>query len=119
VHKDAKGLAGKRLRLELVPICTSILVTGLKKETSDDTIQLYFENEKRGGGKDVSKMERKGKDEVLVHFEDPSSKNFKLIIENTKAVSSKIVREQLACTSATHRSVNYDRPDECNPEKDC
>ena len=62
--------------MELVPICTSILVTGLKKETSDDTIQLYFENEKRSGGKDVSKVERKGEGEALVHFEDSSSRGF-------------------------------------------
>ena len=95
MHKDTKGLEGKKPRLELVPICTSILVTGLKKETSDDTIQLYFENEKRSGGNDVSKVERKGKDEALVHFEDPSSKNFKLIFENTKVISSKLVRKRL------------------------
>ena len=37
-------------------------------------IQLYFENEKRSGGGDVSTVERIGKDEVLVYFEDPTSK---------------------------------------------
>jgi len=59
--------------LKRVPICSCILVTGLKKETTDDTIALYFENEKRSGGKDVSQVERKGKDQALVYLEDPSS----------------------------------------------
>ena len=57
-----------------MPICSCILVTGLKEETTDDTIALYFENEKRSGGQDVSQVERKGKDQALVYFEDPSSK---------------------------------------------
>ena len=74
VHKDTKGLERSKPRLERVPICTSVHVSGLKKETSDETISLYFENEKRSGGKDVSHVERKGKDEALVHFEDPTSK---------------------------------------------
>ncbi|XP_078364642.1 protein mono-ADP-ribosyltransferase PARP14-like isoform X2 [Oculina patagonica] len=73
VNKDRKGLEGKKPRVDRVPICSCILVTGLKKETTDDTIELYFENEKRSGGKDVSQVERKGKDHALVHFEDPSS----------------------------------------------
>ena len=76
VHKDTKGLDKSKPRLERVPICSSILVTGLKDETSDDTIELYFENEKRSGGKDVSRVERKGKDEALVSFQDPASKKF-------------------------------------------
>ena len=74
MSKDRKGLEGKKPHLERVPICSCILVTGLKKETTDDTIELYFDNEKRSGGKDVSQVERKGKDEALVYFEDASSK---------------------------------------------
>lgn len=74
VSKDRKLLEGKKPHLERVPICSCVLVTGLKKETTDDTIQLYFENEKRSGGKDVSQVERRGNDQALVYFEDPSSK---------------------------------------------
>ena len=74
VHKDHKGLDKCKLRLERVPICTSILVTGLKSETSHDALHLYFENEKRSGGKDVSHVERKSKDKAIVSFEDPGSK---------------------------------------------
>ena len=79
VSNDKKGLEGKKPRLERVPVCSCILVTGLKKETTDDTIQLYFENEKRSGGKDVSEVERFRKDQALVHFEDPNSKKYLLI----------------------------------------
>ena len=74
VSKDRKGLEGKKPHLERVPICSCVLVTGLQKETTDDTIELYFDNEKRSGGKDVSQVERKGEDQALVYFEDPSSK---------------------------------------------
>ncbi|XP_068724841.1 protein mono-ADP-ribosyltransferase PARP14-like [Montipora capricornis] len=73
VHKDSKGVEGRKPRLERVAVCTCIQVTGLKVESSDDTIELYFENEKRSGGKDVQMVERKWKDEALVFFEDPSS----------------------------------------------
>ena len=83
VNKDRKGLEGKKPRLERVPICSCILVTGLKKETTDDTIELYFENAKRSGGKDVSQVERKGRDQALVYFEDPSSKKRLLFDLNT------------------------------------
>ncbi|XP_068692521.1 protein mono-ADP-ribosyltransferase PARP14-like isoform X2 [Montipora foliosa] len=73
VHKDNKGVEGRKPRLERVPVCTCIQVTGLRVESSDDTIELYFENERKSGGKDVEKVQRKWKDEALVFFEDPSS----------------------------------------------
>lgn len=84
VHKDKKGLEGRNLRLERVPVCTSILVTGLRDESTNDTIQLYFENEKRSGGSDVSKVERIWKDEAVVSFEDPSSKETLHIASNIR-----------------------------------
>ena len=80
VHKDKKGLERRNPRLERVPVCTSILVTGLRDESTNDTIQLYFENEKRSGGSDVSKVERIWKDEAVVSFEDPSSKQTSHIV---------------------------------------
>ena len=74
VAKDPKGLERKHLQLERVPICSCIQVQGLKSETSDETIELYFENHRKSGGGPVSSVERKDKDEALVYFEDPSSK---------------------------------------------
>ncbi|XP_022791105.1 poly [ADP-ribose] polymerase 14-like [Stylophora pistillata] len=73
VNKDKKGLEGKKPRLERVAVCSCILVTGLKKESTDHTIELYFDNEKRSGGKDVCRVERIRKDQALVFFEDHTS----------------------------------------------
>lgn len=47
VNKDTRGLQGSKLQLERVPICTCIQVSGLKKETSKDAIELYFEVKRR------------------------------------------------------------------------
>ena len=74
VHKDRKGLEGKNIRLDRVPICSCIQVKGLRKETSRDTIELYFENNRKSGGGHVSHVEKTEKDEALVYFENPSSK---------------------------------------------
>ena len=84
MRKDNKGVEGSKPRLERVPVCTCIQVTGLKEESSDDIVGLYFENEKRSGGKDVQKVERKWKDEALVFFEDPSSKKSIILIIDSK-----------------------------------
>ena len=73
VTKDRRGLEGKHVRLDRVPVCSCIHVKGLRKETSDETIALYFENMRRSGGGPVSLVERLEKDQVLVYFENPSS----------------------------------------------
>ena len=73
VTKDRRGLEGKHVRLDRVPVCSCIHVKGLRKETSDETIALYFENTRRSGGGPVSLVERLEKDQVLVYFENPSS----------------------------------------------
>lgn len=74
VHKDSKGFEGRTLRLERVPACTCIQVTGLSERSLNDTIDFYFDDEKRSGGNGVLKVERLWKNEALVVFEDPSSK---------------------------------------------
>ncbi len=76
VNKDTRGLQGNKLELERVPICTCIQVSGLKKETSYDAIELYFESEKKAGGNRVVRIQREenSKDKALVYFDDPSSK---------------------------------------------
>ena len=79
VNKDRKGLEGKKPHLKRVPICSCILVTGLNKEITNNAIKLYFENERRSGGEKVSQVERKGKDQALVYFEDLSSKIYSLL----------------------------------------
>jgi len=44
------------------------------KETKDFTVELYFDNERRSGGGNVTSVERTAEDEALVYFEDPTSK---------------------------------------------
>lgn len=73
VNNDKKGLGGENPRLKRVPVCSCILVTGLKRESTDDTIEFFFDNEKLSGGRDVSGVERIRKDQALVHFEDHTS----------------------------------------------
>lgn len=59
--------------MEHVPVCSCVLVSALRDETTEETIQLYFEN-KRSGGNVVNKVERETKNSALVYFQDPSSK---------------------------------------------
>lgn len=60
--------------MERVPVCSCVMVTGLNEKTTDDTIQLYFENTRRSGGNIVKHVERKTKDSAIVYFGDPKSK---------------------------------------------
>ncbi|XP_067656555.1 protein mono-ADP-ribosyltransferase PARP14-like isoform X2 [Haliotis asinina] len=43
-----KLLEGRCLHVEKVPISDSVVVRGLKKESTEETLQLYFENKKSG-----------------------------------------------------------------------
>ena len=117
VHKDNKGVEGSKPRLERVPVCTCIQVTGLKEKSSDDTIWLYFENEKRSGGKDVQMVERKWKDEVLVFFEDHSSEksiiNLLMIDRKTPQICLTISVEQFVhwCNQNVSNMKKCNTPD--------
>ncbi|XP_022787787.1 poly [ADP-ribose] polymerase 14-like [Stylophora pistillata] len=73
VHGDNKGPEGSKPRLERVPVCSSILVEGISENTSMDTIQLYFESNRRSGGDIVSHVERITKSSAIVHFEKASA----------------------------------------------
>ena len=72
MHGDNQGPEGSKLRLERIPVCSSILVDGLNENTCKDTIQLYFESNGRSGGDIVSHVERITKSSAVVHFEKAS-----------------------------------------------
>ena len=72
MHGNNKGPEGSKLRLERIPVCSSILVDGLNENTCKDTIQLYFESNRRSGGDIVSHVERITKSSAVVHFEKAS-----------------------------------------------
>ena len=87
VHGDDKGPEGSKLRLERVPVCSSILVEGINANTSMDTIQLYFESNRHSGGDIVSHVERITKSSAIVHFEKASGKivfNLSFRFRNTR-----------------------------------
>ena len=70
-----KPLEGAVLKISNPPVCNSILISGLTKNTTKDTIEMYFENEKNGGGKiygDVIYQKDKGK--AVVSFCNPQGK---------------------------------------------
>ncbi|XP_028392657.1 protein mono-ADP-ribosyltransferase PARP14-like [Dendronephthya gigantea] len=46
-----RRLEGAELKFSNPPVCNSVLVTGLTKKTTKDTIEMFFENERNGGGK--------------------------------------------------------------------
>ena len=72
MHGNNKEPEGSKLRLERIPVCSSILVDGLNENTCKDTIQLYFESNRRSGGDIVSHVERITKSSAVVHFEKAS-----------------------------------------------
>jgi len=67
-----KPLDGGQLSIEQVPVCNCVKVTGLNREnTTQDAVLYYFENPKNGGG-DVTDVELKIKEGwAVVHYEDP------------------------------------------------
>ena len=60
------------LKISNPPVCNSILVTGLSKRTSKQAIEMYFENERNGGGKIYGDIiYQKDKGVAVVSFCDP------------------------------------------------
>ena len=67
-----KSLKGAFFKITNPPVCNSILITGLSEKTCKSAIEMYFENEKNGGGKiygDV--IYEKDHQRAVVSFCDP------------------------------------------------
>jgi predicted RNase H-like HicB family nuclease len=72
ILRTEQRLEGAVLKISNPPVCNSILVTGLTKNTTREAIEFYFENEQNGGGKiygDIIHQKAKGK--AVVSFCDP------------------------------------------------
>ena len=70
--ENEKLLEGAVLKISNPPVCNSVLITGLTKSTTKDSIEMYFENKKNGGGKiygDVIYQKEKGM--AVVSFCNP------------------------------------------------
>ena len=76
INKNPKSLEGSKPHVKRAPICSSVLVTGLSKKTTGETVQLYFEHKRSGGG-DVDRLEYKeGSQTAVVYFKEPKGKMF-------------------------------------------
>ena len=66
-----RGVDSAKVTIEQVPVCTSIVVSGISDDTTHDAIELYFESPRYGGGP-VERAEflPKGGRAVVV-FQDP------------------------------------------------
>ena len=70
-----RPLEGAVLKISNPPVCNSVSITGLGKNTTKQTIELYFEDEKHGGGKiygDIIYQEDQGK--AIASFCNPNGK---------------------------------------------
>ncbi|XP_069139910.1 protein mono-ADP-ribosyltransferase PARP14-like isoform X2 [Argopecten irradians] len=112
---QTKTLEGCHLKVSRVPVSSTVLIEGCS-DVSEDTVMLFFENEKRSGGGEVEKVEILSPSaECLVHFIDPAvarrvvSSKRKLEIEK-KAVTASLFYEFLRSSdhqsSARELSVN-------------
>ncbi|XP_046558431.1 LOW QUALITY PROTEIN: protein mono-ADP-ribosyltransferase PARP14-like [Haliotis rubra] len=67
-----RPLDGQHLQVKKVPISDSVIVRGLKKESTGETLQFYFENKKSGNTDGIPVTVSTHKDEgyCIVKFED-------------------------------------------------
>lgn len=75
ISERNKPLEGAILKFSFPPVCNSVLVTGLNRNTTKDGIEMYFESEKYGGGKiygDIIYQQDKGK--AVISFCHPRGK---------------------------------------------
>lgn len=73
--EKGRPLEGALLKMSNPPLCNSILVTGLSANTTKEAIEMYFENERNGGGNiygDV--IYQKSKQRAVVSFCNPQGK---------------------------------------------
>ena len=59
-----------KVTIEQVPVCTSIVVSGISDNTTRDAIELYFESPRHGGGP-VERVELLKGGRAVVVFQDP------------------------------------------------
>lgn len=68
---EKRGLDSAKVSIERVPVCASILVSGISDDTTHDAIELYFESQRNSGGP-VAKVQFQPKSgRAVVAFQDP------------------------------------------------
>lgn len=68
---EERSLDSVKVSIERVPVCTSILVSGLPEDATHDAILLYFESKRNSGGpvEGVEFVPKSGR--AVVVFQDP------------------------------------------------
>lgn len=68
---EKRGLDSAKVVIEQVPVCTSIVVSGISENTTHDAIELHFESRRNSGGpvKSVHFVPKSGR--AVVVFQDP------------------------------------------------
>ena len=73
-----RPLENHYISVQTVPISNCVCVSGFSKNTSERTLEYYFDNTRQSGGKDVTDVKFNDEDNTcLVYFEDHAgTKNF-------------------------------------------
>ena len=68
---EKRGLNSAKVAIEHVPVCKSILVSGISDNTTHDAIELHFESRRNSGGpvESIHFVPKSGR--AVVVFEDP------------------------------------------------
>ncbi|KAJ7351800.1 hypothetical protein OS493_035525 [Desmophyllum pertusum] len=76
---EKRGLDSAQLSIEQVPVCTSILVSGISDNTTHDAIELHFESHRNSGGpvERVQFVPNSGR--AVVVFQDPKGSYGKVL----------------------------------------
>ena len=93
IMETERHLDGATLKFSNPPVCNSILITGLSRNTTKDIITMYLEN--KSGGKiygDVIYQKDTGK--AAVSFCDPQGKVKYIILLFIALYSSILIREK-------------------------
>ena len=69
-----RKLEGITPKITQPPLCNSILVTGISKDTTKDALELRFENSKFGGGEILNVIYQESKGKAIISFFEPSGK---------------------------------------------
>jgi len=68
---EKRGLNSAKVTIKQVPLCTSIVVSGISDNATHDAIELHFESRRNSGGpvESVHFVPKSGR--AVVVFEDP------------------------------------------------
>jgi hypothetical protein len=67
-----KLLEGSTLTVSMVPVTSSLLISGFNPEIPEETIQYYFENKRRSGGDENLTIVEYDNHSCVIRFSSPT-----------------------------------------------